>query len=315
MQQILDHPTAHERHFREMAVWHEWPIETCQPQRGPVRSNVGPTERWITALGGTALAAVGLSKRGTAGWTMVALGGAMVARGVTGYCPAYKQLRINNARHGEAEPIDFFEYGIQVSKAVTINTSPQALYNFWRDFTNLPRVMSHVQSVEVLDDNRSHWVVKGPMNSRIEWDAEIINEEPYELIAWRSLAGAEIDNAGSVRFIRAPGGRGTQVRVNIEYIPVAGKVGAAIARIFGEEPNQQVREDLRRFKQIMETGEAPSTAGQPAGQCAGRGAQGERRVRRMSPRHAFTGKPNGSPTPAPMPVSSRSNQSTTEYPC
>jgi hypothetical protein len=96
---------------------------------------------------------------------------------------------------------------------------------------------------------------------------------------------------------------------------VAGKVGAAIARIFGEEPNQQVREDLRRFKQIMETGEAPSTAGQPAGQCAGRGAQGERRVRRMSPRHAFTGKPNGSPTPAPMPVSSRSNQSTTEYPC
>lgn len=314
MQQILDHPTARDRHFREMAVWHEWPVEVCQPQSGPVRSNVGPTERWLTALGGTALAAYGLSKRGAAGWAMAGLGGALLARGVTGYCPAYKQLRINNARHGQAEPVDFYEYGIQVSRAVTINTSPQTLFNFWRDFTNLPRLMSHLQSVEVLDDKRSHWVVKGPMNSRIEWDAEIINEEPYEVIAWRSLPGAEIDNAGSVRFIRAPGGRGTQVRVNIEYIPVAGKLGAAIAKIFGEEPNQQVREDLRRFKQIMETGEAPTTQGQPVGQCAGRDSRGANRIRHMAPQRGFTGRPNGSHTPSPVPIASRPSPST-DYPC
>ena len=315
MQQILEHPSAHDRHFREMAVWHEWPLEVCEPKRGPVRTNVGPTERWATGLGGLALAVFGLSKRGVAGWTLAACGGAMLTRGLTGYCPAYKQLRINNARRGQAEPVDFFEYGIQVSKAVTINTSPQTLFNFWRDFTNLPKVMSHLQSVQVIDDRRSHWVVKGPLNSRIEWDAEIINEEPYELIAWRSLPGAEIDNAGSVRFIRAPGGRGTQVRVNIEYIPVAGKLGAAIAKIFGEEPNQQVREDLRRFKQIMETGESPSTAGQPMGQCVGRRANGTGRLRHMSPRRGFTGTTDGSSTPSPVPVSPREHTSSTDYPC
>jgi uncharacterized membrane protein len=313
MQQILEHPTARERHFREMAVWHEWPIEACAPRRVSVRSNVGPAERWVNTIGGGTLAAYGLAKRSTAGWAMAALGAALLARGVTGYCPAYRQLRINNARHGQAEPIDFYEYGIQVSKAVTINTSPQTLFNFWRDFTNLPKVMSHLESVVVLDDKRSHWIVKGPMNSRIEWDAEIINEEPYELIAWRSLPGAEIDNAGSVRFIRSPGARGTQVRVNIEYIPVAGKLGAVIAKMFGEEPNQQVREDLRRFKQIMETGESPSTAGQPVGQCGGRGPRERGRIRSLTPRRGFTGKPNGSPVPWPFPRPSRRNEPT-DYP-
>lgn len=223
---------------------------------------------------------------------MTALGADLIIRGATGRCVCYRALGINTARQGKAEPEDYYDNGIQVAQSVTINASPEMLYNFWRDFTNLARIMSHVESVEVIDDLRTHWVVKGPLDSHIEWDAEIINEEPYELIAWRSLPGAEVDNAGSVRFLHAPGGRGTQVRVNIEYIPIAGKIGAAVARLFGREPNQEVREDLRRFKRIMEAGEAPTNEGQPVGQCAGtdgRLYREERRMHTMTPPRGLTG--------------------------
>ena len=267
---IAERPTARERHFREMAVWHDWPVPDGPIQERPVaRTNVAVPERLLSVLGGGALTAYGASRRTWAGWALAGLGAAMVFRGVSGHCPAYKQMRINTARRGMAEPADFYEYGIQVAKSVTINASPETLYRFWRDFTNLPRIMSHLKSVEIIDDLVSHWVAQGPLNSSIEWDAEIINEEPYELIAWRSLPGAEVDNAGSVRFVRAPGGRGTQVKVSIEYIPIAGRIGAMLAKLFGSEPNQEVQEDLRAFKQIMEAGETPSTQGQPVGQCAG----------------------------------------------
>jgi uncharacterized membrane protein len=115
--------------------------------------------------------------------------------------------------------------------------------------------MSHLKSVEVLDGRRSHWVARSPVGTKLEWDAEIINEKDSELIAWRSLEGASVDNAGSVRFIPAPAGRGTIVRVTIEYIPPAGSIGQLVAKLFGSAPAHQIREDLRRFKQFMETGE------------------------------------------------------------
>jgi uncharacterized membrane protein len=156
--------------------------------------------------------------------------------------------------------------GIRVRKAITINRSPEDLYRFWRDFENLPRFMRHLESVRVLDDGRSHWVARGPGGSRVEWDAEITLDVANQLIAWRSLEG-DVDTAGSVRFERAPGGRGAVVRVDMQYRPPAGAMGALIARLFGEEPEQQVPEELRRFKQVMEAGEIPTTEGQPQGQC------------------------------------------------
>jgi uncharacterized membrane protein len=125
--------------------------------------------------------------------------------------------------------------------------------------------MDHLESVRILDGKRSHWVAKAPLGTSVEWDAEIINEEANELIGWRSLEGADVPNAGSVRFRPAPGGRGTEVRVNLEYNPPTGKLGAAFAKLLGEEPERQVEEDLRRFKQWMEAGEIPTTAGQPKG--------------------------------------------------
>ena len=128
--------------------------------------------------------------------------------------------------------------------------------------------MEHLKSVQTIGPNRWHWIAKGPKDIDIEWDAEVIVDRPNELIAWRSLEGADVDNAGSVRFERAPGGRGTIVRVKIEYRPPGGALGTAVAMLFGETPEKQVPMDLRRFKQLMETGEIPTTEGQPAGRPA-----------------------------------------------
>ena len=146
--------------------------------------------------------------------------------------------------------------GVKVEKSVTIDRPAHELYAFWRDFENLPRFMEHLESVTVIDARRSHWVAKAPAGQRVEWDAEIHNEIPDELIAWRSLPGSEIANAGSVHF-ESLGDGATDVRVVLSYEPPAGRVGDAVARLFGEAPSQQVEDDLRRFKQVMEAGEVP----------------------------------------------------------
>jgi uncharacterized membrane protein len=151
-----------------------------------------------------------------------------------------------------------------VESSVAINRAPADLYRFWRDFQNLPRFMPHLRSVQVDTGQRSHWVAQGPAGTTVAWDAEIIDDRPDALIAWRSLAGADVDQAGSVRFEEAPGGRGTFVRVCMEYYPPGGALGTVVATLFGEEPGQHIQEDLRRFKQLMETGETATTAGQPS---------------------------------------------------
>jgi len=154
---------------------------------------------------------------------------------------------------------------VHVEKSVVINRSAEELYRFWRDFQNLPRFMHHLVSVEVTGQTRSHWTAKGPAGTTVEWDAEIVNETPNELISWRSLEGADVANAGSVRFERAPGGRGTIVRVKMQYRPTGGAVGATVAKLLGQSPEKQVKIDLYQFKQMMETGEVARTEGQPAG--------------------------------------------------
>ena len=158
--------------------------------------------------------------------------------------------------------------GVKVTQSITVLKEPAELYRFWRDFSNLPRVMRHLKSVEVTDDNHSHWTASAPFGKTVEWDAEIYTERGDELIGWRSLAGSQVDTAGSVQFRRAPGDRGTEVTVTLKYDPPAGKLGAAIANMFGQSADHQVKEDLRRFKQIMEAGEAPTNEGQPRGSCA-----------------------------------------------
>ncbi|HKN85849.1 MAG TPA: SRPBCC family protein [Nitrospiraceae bacterium] len=154
---------------------------------------------------------------------------------------------------------------IRTHKSMTISRSPEELYRAWRDFDNLPRWMSHLESVRMIGENRSHWIAKGPAGAPVEWDAELTEDRPNEYIAWRSIGGSDVDHAGSVRFERAPAGRGTEVHVDLAYRPAGGMTGAAVAKLFGRAPDQQIQEDLRRFKQTMEAGEAPTTRGQPRG--------------------------------------------------
>jgi uncharacterized membrane protein len=145
--------------------------------------------------------------------------------------------------------------GIHVKQAVTIRRPRGEVYEFWHNFENLPRFMAHLESVEVIDDRRSHWKAKAPAGSTVEWDAEIVEDRPNELIVWRSLPDAGVPNWGSVQFKDAPGNRGTEVLVELRYQPPGGKLSSLIAKLFGEEPEQQVKGDLRRFKQVMEVGE------------------------------------------------------------
>ncbi len=144
---------------------------------------------------------------------------------------------------------------IHVRKAITIGKPAEELYGFWRNLENLPRVMWYLESVQTIDDRRSHWKAKAPFGRTVEWDAEITEDEPNKRLSWRSVAGADVDNEGTVRFERAPGGRGSTVHVELRYDPPGGVIGATFARLFGKEPEQEVREALRTFKQVMEIGE------------------------------------------------------------
>ena len=145
--------------------------------------------------------------------------------------------------------------GIHAKASCLINQTPDEVYRFWRNFENLPRFMKHLEAVEDLGGGRSRWAAKAPAGTTVEWEDEIIADVPGEVITWRSLENSDVDNAGAVRFETAPGHRGTIVKVNLEYNPFGGAVGAAIAKLFGEEPGQQLDDDLRRLKQVLEVGE------------------------------------------------------------
>ena len=229
------------------------------------RINVGTAERIGSAAGGALLAIYGLRQRSLRGLIVAGVGAALIDRAVRGHCNIYEALNLDTAHREPARPEEYFHRGIHVQEAVTIAKSPEQLYRFWRDLRNLPRIMGHLEEVKPIDDRRSHWVAKALAGMRAEWDAEIINDEPNATIAWRSLEHATVPNSGSVRFLPAPGDRGTELHVTLDYIPPAGWIGAQIARLFGQEPGQQVREDLRRFKEFMEAGEVATTQGQPMG--------------------------------------------------
>jgi len=161
---------------------------------------------------------------------------------------------------------------MQAKYAVTINRSPEELYRFWRDYENLSRFMSDIESVTRTEaggasgiGEKSHWVARGPGGSRVEWDAEVVDDRPGELIAWHSIGDSSVDHVGEVRFVPEPGGRGTILAVSMNYDPPGGILGTAVAKLSGHEPNGQLKVDLRRLKQLMELGELVTTQGQPAG--------------------------------------------------
>jgi uncharacterized membrane protein len=214
--------------------------------------NVGRTERVISGVAAAAVAVAALRRKRLRPF-LLPIAGSLFSRAVTGRCAVNRALGRNTARHDRVSPVASVPRGegIKVERSVVVNRPASEVYQFWRNFENLPRFMDHLESVTVIDESRSHWVAKAPAGTRVEWDATIHNELENQLIAWRSLPGADINNAGSVHFTSVGDGR-TEVRVVLSYEPPAGRLGAVVAKLLGEEPSQQVEDDLRRFKQVME---------------------------------------------------------------
>jgi uncharacterized membrane protein len=223
--------------------------------------NVHTAERWASIAAGSLLAGHALS-RGRRGVLELLAGAAMIERGITGKCRVYRTLGIRTTPYDAALP---YELGVRARASITIAAPRQQVFEFWRNLQNLPRFMRHLVSVELQENNRSRWIAEGPRGRRFQWDTEIVNETPNELIAWKSLPGSDIDSAGSVRFSDAPAGRGTELRIEMQYNPPAGTVGAYIAKLLGREPEKELSSDLRRLKQFLECGEIATTDGQPQG--------------------------------------------------
>jgi uncharacterized membrane protein len=228
--------------------------------------NVGRTERIASGFAAAAVAALAIRRKRLRP-LLLPLAGNLISRAITGRCPVNRALGRNSAREGPVSRVASVPRGegIKIEQIVVVNRPAPELYRFWRNFENLPRFMDHLESVTVLDENRSHWVAKAPAGTRVEWDATIHNEIENQLIAWRSLPGADVNNAGSVHFTPSADGAATEVRVVLSYDPPAGKLGATVAKLFGEEPSKQVEDDLRRFKQVMEAAEIAGNSRNPAG--------------------------------------------------
>ena len=229
-------------------------------RHGTSRVNVGSGERLASAFAGGLLAYYGLTRGSLSGLLLAVGGGVLVFRGTTGYCPAFGALGIDTAEP-DAQP-----EAIRIRETVTVGKPRGELYAYWRDVEHLPQFMHHLASVQHLDQQRSEWTARVPKDlGTIRWTAEITDDRPDEHIAWRSVPGSDVHNAGAVHFTDAPGDQGTEVHVEIEYRPPGGGAGATLARWFNPAFSQMIKEDVRRFKNLMEAGEVPTVDGQPTG--------------------------------------------------
>ena len=233
--------------------------------------NVGQGERLVSGIAGSWLLLRGLDRGGLTGLLLSSIGGALVHRGATGRCKVSEALGQGaklQARDGVAVP-----NGIHIARSMLIRRPPDELYAEWSQLENLPRMMTHLKSVTVIDEKRSRWVASAPAiaGGQVEWEAETVKDVPGWQLCWVSLPGSQVENAGRIRFSPALGDRGTIVSVHLDYRPPAGRLGHWLAKLFGEDAEKQIQDDLRSFKRRIEVGEIPTTAGQPHGSCMGAG--------------------------------------------
>jgi len=231
-------------------------VEAVEARRGYgdfVRGkNVGDWERVGSVIAGTALALFGLRRFSLTRLGFAGLGASLIYRGLTGYCGAYERAGISTADPSEGVRGNL---GPKIERSLVIYGPSDRIFRFWRNFSNAPRFMDGVESVQVLDARHSHWVFRGPGGVRMEWDAEIFNEIPDSLIAWRTTSG-DVDHAGSVHFEAGPGGRGTEVRVSLQYDPPGGSATHKVATLFGSDAGARIDRDLHNLKLLIESGEA-----------------------------------------------------------
>jgi len=183
-------------------------------------------------------------------WGSIALGSALLAYGLS------RTLRVRRPIKQDTRDALGGERGFRVMESIRIDRPLHQIFAFWRRLENLPRFMAHLERVVDLGNGHSHWVAKGPAGMQVEWDAEIINEVPDKVIGWQSLRGADLVTAGSVNFDTMDGGRSTQITIHLQYAPPGGRLGKLVAQLFGDEPSQAIREDLRRLKRLLESPDA-----------------------------------------------------------
>ena len=212
------------------------------------RQNVGTNERMASVAAGAAVALMGLRRFSLPGLLLSAAGAAIAWRGVSGWCQLYGALGIDRA--GATRTVG--NLGVKIDRSVTVEATPERLYRFWRNVENLPRIMSHVERVEVVSETRSRWFVKAPPGITLEWEAEIINDEPGRLLAWRSVPGSTVTHAGSVRFARMTGA--TRIDVSLQYDPPGGVVAHTAASLMGADAGALLEHDLQEFKEAFESG-------------------------------------------------------------
>lgn len=232
------------------------PLDTV---RAAFDINVTSPERIGSVAAGAGLLLYGASRKSFSGLLLALVGGALIRRGATGHCALYEKLGVNsrqlNTEHGVPG-----DKGIKVVRSITVARPPREVYRYWRKLENLSRFMEHVKSVREIDSRRSSWIVEGPLGHDVEWTAHIITDRENEMLSWESLPGAEVQNAGSVWFQPQGDGSTTELKVALQYLPPAGVVGAAVAKFFGEAPEQQLENDLGRFKELIEAGQAEAVA-------------------------------------------------------
>ena len=218
--------------------------------------NVGQSERLVSLLGGGLLTWYGLSRRSTGGMALAILGGGLLYRGATGHCTAYATMGIDtNGEKGAP---------LHITETITIERPRGEIYDFWRDLENIPTFMRYVETVRVEDDRRVTWTARVPGDlGTLTWETEITDDRPGERIAWHTLPGSDIEESGAVSFEDAPGERGTVVRLELDYRPPG--MGRLAGKLLNPLFSQMLREDIRRFKSLMETGEVPTIEGQPSG--------------------------------------------------
>jgi uncharacterized membrane protein len=219
--------------------------------------DLGQPERLASAAAGGLLLFYGLRNPTPINLLLGAVGASLIYQGTVG------RNLVETVRTGQ--PLIAEPNGLRVKKSMTVNRSPEEVYAFWRNLENLPRFMTHVRSVQRHGDGRSHWVVAGPRGTVLKWDAQITVDRPNEMIAWQTIPGSRIDHRGYVKFVPAPGGRGTEVHVAMEYQPPCGEAGKLLGTLLGGITEQQIQEQIRNFKNIMETGEIPTIKGQTSG--------------------------------------------------
>jgi uncharacterized membrane protein len=226
----------------------------------------GGLERWGAFAVAAAMIGYGVSRRTATGWCLAASAAPLVYRGATGRWPPGMAALV--APRGDTREALGGPRGLYFRESIRLECPIEEVYGFWRRLENLPTFMENIVSVADLGGGRSQWVARGPADMPFEWQAEIINEIPNKLLAWKSLPGGDVVSAGSVAFEPARGDRGTQLTVTLQYAPPAGRIGSFVASLFGREPSQTIREDLRRLKQLLEAGEIAKAAGSrgvPAG--------------------------------------------------